>query len=291
MSVWQALLLGLVQGITEFVPVSSSGHVVLLRQLMHMDGRNNVLFEAVLHLGTLLTVLFVFRSDIKRLFWELIHIMHDIFDNLKIWLRNRKHPEPSRYHKLLSTNYRRFAVLILVSSVPTGVIGYLIRGMAETASANLLAPAIGFFITAILLMVTECAVGEREKSPRDTKYSEAAVIGVFQGLAVFPGISRAGATLSACFLCGFSRKYAIKYSYIMSIPAVIGAFAVEVREAGPVSGASEAGICLLALLTAAVAGYFSIRLMLRLITQHKLRYFSVYCILIGVVSVTAHFMM
>lgn len=289
MSVWQALLLGLVQGITEFIPVSSSGHLVFLKQVMGLKMDNSVLFEVLLHVGTLFPVFFIFRADIKRLFWELIHIIQDIFDNLKIWIQNRRAKEEKRYHKLLSTNYRKFAILILVTTVPTGLIGYLLRGLVAEASNNLLAPAIGFFITAILLLVTECAADETEKSPRDTKYPEAAVIGVFQGLSVFPGISRAGSTLSACFLCGFSRKYAIKYSYIISIPAVIGAMFVELKGSKISAAPADVAICILAMLVAGIVGYFSIRFTLSLLRQKKLRYFSVYCIAIGIVSVILHF--
>ncbi|HIU76520.1 MAG TPA: undecaprenyl-diphosphate phosphatase [Candidatus Pelethocola excrementipullorum] len=289
MSVWQAILLGLVQGITEFLPVSSSGHLVFLKQVMGLNMENDVLFQVLLHVGTLFPVIFIFRSDIKRLVWELIHIVQDIIDNIKIWIQNRRSQDEKRYHKLLSTNYRRFAVLILITTVPTGIIGYLIQGLVTEASGNLLAPAIGFFITAILLLVTECAANETEKSPRDTKYSEAAIIGVFQGLSVFPGISRSGSTLSACFLCGFSRKYAIKYSYIISIPAIVGAMIVELKGAKFSAAPADVALCLLSMVVAGIVGYFSIRFALSILRQKKLRYFSAYCIVIGIVAVIIHF--
>lgn len=289
MSVWQAILLGLVQGITEFLPVSSSGHLVFLKQVMGLNMENDVLFQVLLHVGTLFPVIFIFRSDIKRLVWELIHIVQDIIDNIKIWIQNRRSQDEKRYHKLLSTNYRRFAVLILITTVPTGIIGYLIQGLVAEASGNLLAPAIGFFITAILLLVTECAADETEKSPRDTKYSEAAIIGVFQGLSVFPGISRSGSTLSACFLCGFSRKYAIKYSYIISIPAIVGAMIVELKGAKISAAPADVALCLLSMVVAGIVGYFSIRFALSILRQKKLRYFSAYCIVIGIVTVVIHF--
>lgn len=289
MSVWQAILLGVVQGITEFLPVSSSGHLVLLQQVLNLKIENNLFFEAMLHIGTLLAVLTVFWADIARLFWELIHIFADIFDNIKIWFQNKGFQDEKRYHKLLSSNYRRFVILLFISTIPTGVIGYLIRGMVKEASGNLLAPAIGFFVTAILLLVTECAAEENEKSPHDTSFSEAAAIGIFQGFAAFPGVSRAGATLSACFICGFSRKYAMKYAYIMSIPAILGAAVMEFRGAKISGGAAEIGICVLAMLIAAAVGYFSIRFSLSVIRQKKLRYFSMYCMVIGILSIVLHF--
>lgn len=289
MSVWQALLLGIIQGVTEFLPVSSSGHLVFFRQVLNLNTETGVFFEALLHIGTLFAVIMVFRADIKRLFWEIIHISVDIFENLKIWFYNKRSLDEKRYHKILSTNYRRFAVLILISTIPTALIGYFIRGMVEKASDNLLAPAIGFLITAILLLVTECAADEKEKSPRDTKYIEAVMIGIFQGLASFPGISRAGATLSACFLCGFSRKYAMKYSYIMSIPAIVGAVILEFGSVSKSDQIIPVLPCVLAMLTAAVVGYFCIRFALSMIRQKKLRYFSVYCMAIGILCIILHF--
>ena len=289
MSVCQAILLGVIQGITEFLPVSSSGHLVLLQQVLNLEIENSLFFEAMLHIGTLLAVIAVFRADITRIFRELLHIFADIFDNIKIWFQNKSFQDEKRYHKLLSSNYRRFVILLLISTIPTGVIGYLIRGMVEEASGNLLAPAIGFFVTAILLLVTECAAEENEKSPHDTSFSEAAAIGIFQGFAAFPGVSRAGATLSACFICGFSRKYAMKYSYIMSIPAILGAAIMEFGGAKIGGNTVGIGIYLLAMMSAAAVGYFSIRFSLSMIRQKKLRYFSMYCMVIGILSIILHF--
>lgn len=289
MSVWQALLLGLVQGITEFLPVSSSGHFVFLSHILGLHMDNSTLFRVLLHTGTLFSVIFIFKADIKRLFWEMIHIIQDIISNLKVWFYNKKDQKDERYHKLLSTNYRKFSVLIMISAIPAGVIGYLLRKIAEEASGNLLAPAIGFFITAILLLVTEYASVKSEKSPRDTRYSDAAIIGVFQGLSVFPGLSRAGSTLSACFLCGFSRKYAVKYTYIVSIPAMIGSMIVELGGAKFNASPADVGKYLLAMAAAAITGYFSIRFILKFLSQKKLRYFSVYCMLVGIAAIILHF--
>lgn len=289
MAVWQAIILGFVQGIAEFLPISSSGHLVLLSQVMGLKSGDGMLLEALLHVGTLFSIFLVFRSDIKRMFWELIHIIGDLFENLKIYFINKKLQEPQRYRKLLGTNYRKFTVLVLVSTIPTAVIGYLIQGMVDAAAENLLAPAIGFFITAVLLLVTEHAPEDREKTPKDTKWAEAAVLGIFQGLAVFPGISRAGATLSAGFLCGFSRKYAIKYSYLMAIPAIIGAVILELQGVQSEVSAGEIGVCILAMMIAAVVGVFGIKITLAVIRKNRLRLFSLYCMLIGIVCAAVYF--
>lgn len=289
MSVWQALLLGLVQGITEFLPVSSSGHFIFLSHVLGLHMDDSLLFRVLLHTGTLFSAIFIFRADIKRLLWEMIHIIQDVISNLKVWFYNKKYQKDERYRKLLATNYRKFSVLIVISAIPTGVIGYLLREIAEEASGNLLAPAIGFFITAILLLVTEYASAKSEKTPRETRYSDAAIIGVFQGLSVFPGLSRAGSTLSACFLCGFSRKYAVKYSYIISIPAIIGSMIVELGGAKLNASPADVGKYILAMAAAAITGYFSIRFILTILSQKKLRYFSAYCMIIGIAAIILHF--
>ena len=145
MAAWQAFLLGLVQGITEFLPISSSGHVVLLEHLLGIELNNRILFGALLHIGTLIPVILVFKRDIKRLFWGMIHIFVDLIKNFTIWFHNKKHRDDVRYRKILSTNYRKFTVLILISLIPTAVIGYILQKMASRAFDNLLAPAIGFF--------------------------------------------------------------------------------------------------------------------------------------------------
>ena len=291
MAAWQAFLLGLVQGITEFLPISSSGHVVLLEHLLGIELNNRILFGALLHIGTLIPVILVFKRDIKRLFWGMIHIFVDLIKNFTIWFHNKKHRDDVRYRKILSTNYRKFTVLILISLIPTAVIGYILQKMASRAFDNLLAPAIGFFITAILLLVTEVASNQAEKSPKDTKYRDAVIIGVFQGFSVFPGLSRAGATLSAGFLCGFSRKYAIKYSYIMMIPTVLGAIVVELQNNTSRVSISDVGNYILGIAAASAAGYVAIRFMLSMVRQKKLRYFSAYCILVGVAAVAVNFFM
>ena len=276
---------------TEFLPISSSGHMVLLEHLLGIKIDNSILFGVLLHVGTLFPVFIIFGEDIKRLFWGMIHIFKDIIRNLKIWFHNKKHHDSERYHKIFSTNYRKFTVLILISLVPTALIGYLLQGMVSRAFDNLLAPAIGFFITAILLLVTEIASNQAEKSPKETDYRDALIIGIFQGFSVFPGISRAGATLSAGFLCGFSRKYAIKYSYIMLIPTVIGALIVELQNGVGHISVSDVGNCILGIAGAAFAGYFTIQFLLSMVRQKKLRRFSGYCMLIGIAAIVVNFIM
>ena len=125
MSVLQSIFLGIVQGLTEFLPVSSSGHLAIIQNFFKIDTGSSILFDILLHLGTLLVVFIVYWKDIWKLILEALHMLGDIFANLGICLRNKKAAEKTRYRKIVRTNYRKFVVLLIVSTIPTGIIGIL----------------------------------------------------------------------------------------------------------------------------------------------------------------------
>ena len=201
MSYIQAFLLGIVQGITEFFPVSSSGHLVILENLFGMKIQPSVFFHVILHVGTLVAVMLAFNSDIKRLILELLRLVYDIYYNIRTGIHNGWKQSGKRYRKLVPNNYRKFMLLLIVSSVPTFIIGMLLEESVRVASANLLAPGIGLLITGVLLFIADF-FPTGNKVPKEVTYLVAVIIGVFQGFAVLPGISRAGVTIVACLLCG-----------------------------------------------------------------------------------------
>ena len=203
MSLIEALLLGLVQGLTEFLPVSSSGHLAILKNLLQIK-ETGIIFSVLLHTGTLAVLLAAFRQDVKKLLLEGCKTIYDFAGNFKIYFKNRHEQEAIRYKKLISNNYRKLFLLLLVSTLPTAVEGILLEDLVLQAESNLLAPA-------------------GKKIPKDVGYGTAFFIGIFQGIAVFPGISRLGITLAVCLMCGFNRKFAIKYAFLTAIPAVLGA--------------------------------------------------------------------
>ena len=169
MSFFEAILLGLVQGITEFLPVSSSGHLIILEQLLDIKTDAGVLFEVMLHMGTLIAVCTVFWEDLKRMFRETLRIGSDLIFNLKVFLRNKIHDrEEERYKKILHNNYRKLVMMIVISSVPTGILGYLLKGIVEAVSSSLLAAGLGMLITAILLLVVDYW-DFGDKIPKDMK--------------------------------------------------------------------------------------------------------------------------
>lgn len=289
MTLLQAILMGLVQGITEFLPVSSSGHLVVMNQLLHITSETGILYEVMLHVGTLIAVFAAFWNDIKRLFVEIFRIFMELFQNLKIFLYNKKEDDAKRYHKILQNNYRKFVVLILISTVPTGIIGLVLRPMVISATKSLLAAGSGLLITAVLLLVVDYHKNGSQ-IPMDVTYSSAVIIGICQGLAAFPGISRSGITITACLLCGLQKKFSVKYSFIMSIPAIIGAGILEIAKA-PKSEIMwiEVLYGFIGMIIAAVVGFVCIKMMLVLVQKRKFKFFAVYCTLIGIVAIVCSF--
>lgn len=289
MTLFQAVIMGLVQGITEFLPVSSSGHLVIISQLLHMNSDTGILFEIMLHVGTLIAVFAAFWSDIKRLFIEIFRIFRDIFQNIKIFFYNKKKNDAKRYHKILPNNYRKFVILILISTIPTAIMGLLLRSLVISASTSLLAAGSGLLITAVLLLVVDYNQNGM-KIPMDVTYANAVIIGICQGLAVFPGISRSGITITACLLCGFQKKFSVKYSFIMSIPAIIGAAVLELVKMPEADIVWVEGLYgIIGMMIAAGVGFICIKMMLVLVQKRKFKFFAVYCAVIGIVAITCNF--
>lgn len=289
MSIIEALLLGLVQGITEFLPVSSSGHLAILENILKIDTSSSLFFGVILHLGTLGAILGAFRKEIKKMILENCRSIYDCAENIKTYFHNRHEEDAKRYKKIVSNNYRKLLLLLLVSTIPTAVLGFLLRDFAAAAGQNLLAPAIGLFITGIVLFVTDF-FPPGKKIPKDVSYGAALAIGIFQGIAVFPGISRSGITIAVCLMFGFNRKFSVKYSFLLAVPSIIGALILEAFQL-PGMGLSwqEGGIYVLAAVLAGFVGYFCIQKMLIFIQKRRFRFFAVYCFIIGAAAAAGSF--
>lgn len=291
MSVLYAIILGILQGITEFLPVSSFGHLSAAEGMLQIQNNTGALFETMLHLGTLVALILVFYKDIRRIALELLGMIMDIAGNLHLLIHNKRTGEALRYTRIVQGTYRKFAALIVVSTIPTAILGYAARRLVDRAAVSPLVPGSCLLITGILLLVADFSRSGGEKTPRDAQYNHAMWIGICQGISVFPGLSRSGMTISAGLLCGFSRKFAVKYSYIMSIPAVIGAFFVEAGEfAAPDMSVGLGFTYALGMLIAGVTGYFTIRFLLRMVQRTKFRYFAVYCFLAGAAVLAWNYM-
>lgn len=290
MPVWKALILGLVQGLAEFLPISSSGHLIIIKQVLGVDlGSGGMFFDVMLHFGTLIAIFIAFWKDIKRLIIDGIHIVIDIFANIIIFFVKIIHRD-KEYRYVIKTSYRKFVMLIIISTIPTAIIGLLMSDIVEMANDMIIVPGACLFITAIFLFIADF-VDVEEKTPKEASYISAGMIGIAQGLATMPGISRSGTTITACLLCGFDKKFAVKYSFIMSIPAVLGAVVLELKDFTPdIIVREDIPGCIIATVVAAVVGYFSICFMMSLVRGKKYKYFAIYCIILGGIAVGYNFL-
>ena len=290
MSLLQSILMGLIQGLTEFLPVSSSGHLALFKILFHVNTDTGLLFDVLLHIGTLIAVFVVYYKDIFRLVKEFILIVSDCIYNLTVLVGRGSRGE-KRYRRIVCNGYRKFVMLIIVSTIPTGIIGYVGGDLVSAASEILLIPGICLVVTALLLFICDRAK-EGHKKPKQVSYANAFIVGICQGIATLPGISRSGTTITACVLSGFDRKFAVKYSFILSIPAILGALVLQLKDIGDVAITSaETGYYVIGMLVAAVVGYICIKTMLVVVRNRKFKYFAIYCLAIGALSIGGYFYM
>lgn len=303
MTLLEAIFMGIIQGLTEFLPVSSSGHLAIFKNIFGIETETGIFFDVLLHFGTLAAVCIVFYKDVVRLIAEGFYILkhgcinlaiffHNCFLRWKNILRKDRQPEEKLdfgvYHPLAGTSYRKFVLLIIVSTIPTGIIGVIGKDVVEMASNLLLVPGICLLITAALLFIAD-NVKSGEKLPKDITYSNAFLIGIVQGIATLPGISRSGATITACLLSGFQRSFAVKYSFLMSIPAILGAMLLELADFSAAAiPSAELAFYIIGAVISAVVGYVCIKLMLAVVRKKKFKFFAVYCMVIGLISIAGY---
>ncbi len=291
MSLLQAILMGIIQGLTEFLPVSSSGHLAIFKILFGVETDTGILYDVLLHVGTLLAICVVYYKDIWRLIVEGCGILRDAFVNVVIFFRNKAKGETESYRRIVNSSYRKFVMLIIVSTIPTGVIGFFGRDVVSMASDILIVPGICLIVTAILLLIAD-HLKDGEKLPKNVTYTDAFGVGIAQGIATLPGLSRSGTTITACLLSGYQRNFAVKYSFIMSIPAILGALILELKDIGSVTVTStEIIYYIIGMGIAAVVGYVCIKTMLVIVRKKKFTIFAIYCLLAGVLSVGGYFYM
>lgn len=252
------VLLGVLQGLTEFLPVSSSGHLVIAQGLIPGFRQPGVLFDVSLHLGTLAAVLVYFRRDLINMASSLL-----------------------LPHNPTYASSRRLLWLLFVGSIPTALIGLLFRQEVERLFSEVRVTGVMLVVTGVLLFVSDRARGKGRELER-MHVRDALLVGLAQGLALLPGLSRSGATITAGLFVGVERELALRYSFLLSIPAVIGAFILEVithatqwAENIDVLGYG------MGVLAAFLVGYWSIAVLLRTLRSRRLSLFAYYCWALG----------
>jgi undecaprenyl-diphosphatase len=244
----QSIVLGLIQGLTEWLPISSSGHLVLAQRLMNLTVP--VGFDVMLHLGTLLSVVIFFWRDIKKILVSVFN--RDVRDE----------------------NFKLFTY-ILIGSVPTAVIGFFLMKFFESLFLNIRAVGVGFLVTGLLLLLSRFWNNNKKLS-----WKSSLLIGTVQGVSIAPGISRSGSTISTGLFSGVKREDVFKYSFLLSIPAIIGATIMEYGSAdmNDLCTCSAAG-----LVVAAFVGYFAIKAVKKILISDKFYWFAAYCFVLGAV--------
>lgn len=273
MTVFEALFQGLIQGFTEFLPVSSSGHLSLFQHFWGLDGENAVTVTLVLHLGTLIATCVAFRERLAKLIMEGLRMVKDIFTG------------KFKYKEMNAE--RRMIVMLVISILP--LFGfYIFKDFFEgLASDNdILVEGIGFLYTSGLLFLSTSKTCGNGKGVCGKLTARAAVfIGVFQGIALVPGVSRSGSTISAGLITGLKREEAVDYSFILGLPVILAGTLLELKDIGEAAG--DVGIIplLVCFAVSAVVGYFAIRLIKLLVVSDKFRIFAYYTLILGIVVV------
>lgn len=247
MSYWEAIILGIVQGLTEFLPISSSGHLVLLQQGFGLE-EGVLSMDVLLHFGTLVAVVAVFWRELWR---------------------------------ILAHPWSKLARLLLIGTLPTALMGLVFQDTFERMFATGATLGVEFVITGIVLWMAEIGPSGQKKE-REMGYREAMIIGSLQGAAILPALSRSGLTIVGALWQGLEREFAARFSFLLSVPAILGATLLQVKDLWEGGGGLHIGPPELAgMLAAALSGYAAIRFMVKRIVEHSLKPFAIYVWILG----------
>ncbi len=263
MSLINALILGIIQGLTEFLPVSSSGHIEIGKILLHAHLADNLLFSVIVHGATVLSTIVVFRKDIINILKGLLQF---------------------RFNK-----ETQFTVKILISMIPVGIAGLFFKNDIEQLfTGNMILVGTMLIVTALLLAFTYY----KKPATGDVTYNKAFLIGIAQAFAILPGLSRSGSTISTALLTGVGKEKATRFSFLMVLIPIIGASLIELKAyfndpaiAGGISGAALAT----GFIAAFIAGVIACSWMIKIVKKGKLIYFAVYCAIAGSIAITTYF--
>ena len=262
MTWFEALLLGLVQGLTEFLPVSSSGHLEIGNALLGVSGDDNLLFAVVVHAATALSTVVVFRRDIAVLIVDLL-----------------------RFEWNESTT---FSMKIIVSMIPVGIVGVFFADQIESFfSGNMLLVGGMLIVTATLLLFSHI----KRSGTKDVTFLAAIIIGIAQAFAVLPGISRSGATIATALLLGTERSRAARFSFLMVLIPILGASMLKLKDYMEMGGSQNLSAMVLftGFLAAFVSGYLACSWMIKIVKRGKLSYFAIYCIIVGLTAIISSY--
>jgi undecaprenyl-diphosphatase len=270
MDIIQAIIIGIVQGLTEFLPVSSSAHLVFVPYIMGTE--SNLAFDTLLHIGTLVAVVVYFWKD-------LVNMVESFFSSLLDL------PRGQFRQGLQEDQFKKLAWLVIIGTIPAGLAGVLFKDYFEGLFSNIIAVAIFLIITGFLLYSSEMVSRKvtQKTSLKKMSIKSSLLIGVAQACSIAPGISRSGATISTGLFLGLERELAARFSFLLSIPAILGAAFIQIKDISSImdinTGAAIAGF-----IAAVIMGYLAIKIVLKLISERNLLVFAYYCWALGALT-------
>lgn len=267
MDILQAIIVGIVQGLTEFLPVSSSAHLIFVQQFLGIN-QSSLAFDVLLHLGTLVAVVSYFFKDIIEMIKAFFSNIADIFMG-----RFKQGFKEDQYKKLVW--------MVIIGTIPVGIIGIVFNDQVEAAFNSLTIPAFFLLITGVLLYVSQ-RLNIGRKNIKDIGLKEAIIVGIGQACAIIPGLSRSGTTITSGLLIGLDKEFAAKFSFLLAVPAILGACVTELDGIG--AGLDTNFLpYILGFFAALISGYFAISILLKLIREKSLDVFAFYCWIVGAV--------
>ena len=280
MTYLSSVILGIVQGVSEFLPISSSGHLSLMQNLMGMKAvaQQDILFEVLLHLGTLIAVFIVYWRDI-------VDMVKDFFGFLVGMFKSKSEGVPAK-----TTANSRMALMIIVATLPLVVV-VPIKDHVESLYGSTMFIGFALIATGFMLFYSD-KLKQGKKTARNATMLDAVIVGCSQAVAVVPGLSRSGTTISIGMMRGFDRKFAVRFSFLMSIPAILGANILEIGDAVKLGIEPQMiSVYLVGMAIAAVFGFASIKLIHMLAERGKFGKFAYYCWAVGVIAIIATLVM
>lgn len=267
MNIFQGIIIGIVQGLTEFLPVSSSAHLIFIQKLLGVE--SSLAFDTFLHLGSLLAVLIYFRADIYKM--------------IRAWLLSVGDILQHRFKEgFYSDPYKRLSWYVILATIPVGIAGVFFESQVDALFAGALyVPGFFLFVTGTILYLSQrMASGQIDMSRMG--WFQSLFMGLGQACAIMPGLSRSGTTIAAGLVMGLDKEFAAKFSFILSIPAIFGAFIVQLKDIG-LSMSGDGAAIILGFVAAFISGYFAIKWLIDLIQNKSLDIFSCYCWIVGII--------
>ncbi|MDD5905557.1 MAG: undecaprenyl-diphosphate phosphatase [Clostridiales bacterium] len=275
MTVFTSFLLGLIQGVAEFLPISSSGHLAIAQNLLNLQAEIPAFFDVLLHLGTLLAVFVAYWQDIKDMVVEFFCGIGDLVHH------STPTPVPPA---------RRLILLIILGTLPLFAV-LPIKDKVQGLSDNMIFIGAALIVTGFLLFASDM-IRKGRKTERNATWLDVLIVGAGQAIATMPGISRSGMTISAGCFTGFERRFAVRFSFLLSIPAVLGANILSLKDAAEAGIVwSEVPIYLVGVVTAAVVGYLCIRLLRMIADKGRFGAFAYYCWAVGLLTLVLNIIM